>query len=165
MRGIRVADSRVPIGVPVRRQSGVLTRVYYPQLCTYIICVYVRNVRVEENELAAIGGKKGIEREKRVGERRRPWIHYTRLRSRRRVFHTARHETTAHRRPRPTEERDEAYLNTERIITNSYSIDAPFGAYSLLIRSTSSTSRLLLWRTTKFSSTKFTSSARLSASE
>lgn len=30
---------------------------------------------------------------KRVGERRRPWIHDTRLRSRRRVFHTARHET------------------------------------------------------------------------
>lgn len=35
---------------------GRATRVYYPWLCTYI-CVYVRNVRVEENEYVAIGGR------------------------------------------------------------------------------------------------------------
>lgn len=162
-----MASSCPPIVCQCNDCPGVLlTRVYHRiihGLCTYR-CVYVRNVCVEENKIVTVGRKKEIGGEERVGRSRggrestiRGWAHAAA------VLHTARHETRR-RQPRLREKRG-AYLHGLRIITNSYSSDAPFGAYSLLVRSTSSTSSSPLWRTTRFSSTRFTSSARLSASE
>lgn len=143
---------------------GRAIRVYYPWLCT-CTCVYVRNVRVEENEYVAVGGEER-DRRSEEGGRTKAAVNprYAATFTPPRIPHGTTRNTTQLRRLRLREEKN-VYLHTLRIITNSHSFDAPFGAYIILVRSTSSTSSSLLWRTTRFSSTRFTSSARLSASE